>query len=48
MLKRNIPMLLIITTFILIYIGHAYKVSDFKPSMLKPSPPSGFHAVETG
>lgn len=26
----------------------SYKVSDFKPSILKPSPPSGFHNVDTG
>lgn len=27
---------------------NGYKVSDFKPSILKPSPPSGFHNVDTG
>ena len=25
-----------------------YKVSDFRPSILKPSHPSGFYNVETG
>lgn len=29
-------------------LASGYKVSDFKPSILKPSPPSGFHNVDTG
>ncbi len=30
------------------WLSTELKVADFKPSILKPSPSSGYHGVETG
>ena len=50
MFKNRDKSLVIITLLYLLLINnaYAYTVSDFKPSILKPSPPSGFHNVDTG
>ena len=32
----------------LLTLTHSYKVSDFSPSILKPTPASGYYNVETG
>ena len=50
MFKNRDKTLVIITLLYLLLINnaYAYTVSDFKPSILKPSPPSGFHNVDTG
>ena len=48
--KNRDKSLVIITLLYLLLINnaYAYTVSDFKPSILKPSPPSAFHNVDTG
>jgi len=35
-------------TLCLLTLAHSYKVSDFSPSILKPTPASGYYNVETG
>lgn len=39
---------ILVTLFICLTVITSYKVSDFKPSILKASKPSGYYSVETG